>query len=46
MPAVSTPAAITVSALMVPGGMTHDEAIELPRTDASTVDAIARGTAS
>jgi CNT family concentrative nucleoside transporter len=41
---VSTPAALTVSALMVPGEMTHEEAIELPRTDANTMDAIARGT--
>jgi CNT family concentrative nucleoside transporter len=41
---VATPAAITVSALMVPGEMTRDESVELPRTDATAVDAIARGT--
>jgi len=41
---VSTPAAITVSALMVPGEMTRDEAVHLPRTDASAMDAISRGT--
>ena len=41
---VSTPAAITVSALMVPGAMTGDESVELPRVDATAVDAIARGT--
>jgi concentrative nucleoside transporter, CNT family len=41
---VSTPAAITVSALMVPGDMTHDETVELPRTDAGAMEAITRGT--
>ncbi|HXZ48176.1 MAG TPA: nucleoside transporter C-terminal domain-containing protein [Usitatibacter sp.] len=41
---VATPAAITVSALMVPGGMTHDEAAGIGRQDASAMDAIARGT--
>jgi CNT family concentrative nucleoside transporter len=41
---VSTPAALTVSALMVPGPMTRDAAIDLPRTDASAMEAIARGT--
>ena len=41
---VSTPAAITVSVLMVPGPMTHEESVELPRTDASAMGAIARGT--
>jgi concentrative nucleoside transporter, CNT family len=41
---VSTPAAITVSALMVPSGMTQGEAVELPRQDATAVDAITRGT--
>jgi concentrative nucleoside transporter, CNT family len=41
---VSTPAALTVSALMVPGPMTHDEAVEIPRQDASAMEAIARGT--
>jgi len=41
---VSTPAAITVSALMVPGDMTRDEAVELPRTDGGAMEAITRGT--
>lgn len=41
---VATPAAITVSALMVPGAVTHDEAVDLPRTEGSAMDAITRGT--
>ena len=41
---VSTPAAIVVSALMVPGPMSREEAVELPRIDASAMAAIARGT--
>ena len=41
---VSTPAAITVSALMVPGEMTHEEAAELPRSEGGAMDAITRGT--
>ena len=41
---VSTPAALTVSALMVPGGMTHEEAVRLPRVDDSAMAAVARGT--
>lgn len=41
---VSTPAALTVAALMVPGEATHDGEIELPRTDASAMDAVTRGT--
>lgn len=41
---VSTPAAITVSALMVPGDMTRDEAVELPRMEGSAMDAVTRGT--
>jgi len=41
---VSTPAAIVVSALMVPGPMTQEGAIELPRVDASAMAALARGT--
>jgi len=41
---VSTPAAITVSVLMVPGAMTHEESVELPRTDESAMGAVARGT--
>ncbi|HSW83215.1 MAG TPA: nucleoside transporter C-terminal domain-containing protein, partial [Usitatibacter sp.] len=41
---VSTPAAIVVAALMVPGPMTHGEAVEIGRQDASAMDAITRGT--
>src|SRR5258706_2155852 len=41
---VATPAAIVVSALMVPGPMTVDEARELPQQDASAMDAVTRGT--
>ncbi len=41
---VSTPAAITVSALMVPGPMTRDEGVGIGRQDASSMDAITRGT--
>jgi CNT family concentrative nucleoside transporter len=41
---VSTPAALVVSALMVPGPMTREENIEIGRQDASAMDAIARGT--
>jgi concentrative nucleoside transporter, CNT family len=41
---VATPAAITVSALMVPGPMTHGEAASIERQDASAMDAITRGT--
>jgi CNT family concentrative nucleoside transporter len=41
---VSTPAALTVSALMVPGGMTREEAVRLPRMDESAMAAVARGT--
>jgi len=41
---VSTPAALTVSALMVPGGMTREESVELPRVDESSMAAVARGT--
>jgi CNT family concentrative nucleoside transporter len=42
---VATPAALAVSALMVPGGMSDEAAIEIPRQDASAMDAITRGTA-
>jgi CNT family concentrative nucleoside transporter len=42
---VSTPAAITVAALMVPGEMTREDAVTIPRQDASAMDAITRGTA-
>jgi CNT family concentrative nucleoside transporter len=41
---VATPAAIVVSALMVPGEMSHEEAVAIPRQDASAMDAITRGT--
>ncbi|HEX3060450.1 MAG TPA: Na+ dependent nucleoside transporter N-terminal domain-containing protein, partial [Usitatibacter sp.] len=41
---VATPAAIVVAALMVPGPMTHGEAVEIARQDASAMDAITRGT--
>jgi CNT family concentrative nucleoside transporter len=42
---VATPAAIVVSALMVPGEMSREDAIEIPRQDASAMDAVTRGTA-
>jgi len=42
---VATPAAITVSALMVPGEMTRGKAVEIERQDSSAMDAITRGTA-
>ncbi len=41
---VATPLALVVAALMVPGPMTDDRAIELPREDASSIAAITRGT--
>ena len=41
---VATPAAITVSALMVPGEMSHGERADIGRQDASAMDAITRGT--
>jgi len=41
---VATPAAIVVSALMVPGPMTVDEAREIGQLDASAMDALTRGT--
>ncbi len=41
---VATPAAIVVSALMVPGEMSREDAAEIPRQDASAMDAVARGT--
>ncbi len=41
---VSAPAAITVAALMVPGPMTEERAVEIPRQDASAMDAVTRGT--
>jgi CNT family concentrative nucleoside transporter len=42
---VATPASIVIAALMVPGGMTQEGAIDIPRQDASAMDAITRGTA-
>ena len=41
---VSTPAALTVSALMVPGGMTREEPVDLPRVDDGAMAAVTRGT--
>jgi CNT family concentrative nucleoside transporter len=41
---VATPAAITVSALMVPGAMTQGAAAAIERQDASAMDAVTRGT--
>lgn len=41
---VSTPAALVVAAVMVPGEMTADASVEIPRTDASAMDAVTRGT--
>ncbi len=41
---VATPAALVVSALMVPGPMTHEESVDIGRQDASAMDAITRGT--
>ncbi|MFL5521598.1 MAG: NupC/NupG family nucleoside CNT transporter [Gemmatimonadales bacterium] len=41
---VATPAAITVAALMVPGPMTSGAVTEIPRQDASAMDAVTRGT--
>jgi concentrative nucleoside transporter, CNT family len=41
---VATPAAITVSALMVPGEMTRGAAAAIERQDASAMDAVTRGT--
>jgi concentrative nucleoside transporter, CNT family len=41
---VATPAAIVVAALMVPGEMSREAAIEIPRQDASAMDAVTRGT--
>jgi CNT family concentrative nucleoside transporter len=41
---VATPAAITVSALMVPGPMSGEAGASIPRQDAGAMDAITRGT--
>jgi CNT family concentrative nucleoside transporter len=41
---VATPAAIVVSAVMVPGAMSDEAAIEIPRQDATAMDAVTRGT--
>ncbi len=41
---VATPAAIVVAALMVPGAMSDEAAIEIPRQDATSMDAVTRGT--
>jgi CNT family concentrative nucleoside transporter len=42
---VATPAGIVVAALMVPGDMSDESAVEIPRQDASAMDAVTRGTA-
>lgn len=41
---VATPAAITVAALLIPGAMTPGSHIEIPRQDASAMEAVTRGT--
>jgi CNT family concentrative nucleoside transporter len=41
---VATPAALVVSALMVPGPMTREAAVEIGRQDSSAMDAVTRGT--
>ena len=41
---VATPAAIVVSALMVPGEMSREDAVDIVRQDASAMDAVTRGT--
>jgi concentrative nucleoside transporter, CNT family len=41
---VATPASIVVAALMVPGEMSREDAVEIPRQDASAMDAVTRGT--
>lgn len=41
---VATPAAIVVSALMVPGEMSREDAVDIGRQDASAMDAVTRGT--
>lgn len=41
---VATPAAITVAALMVPGAITGGGGVDIPRQDASAMEAVTRGT--
>ncbi len=41
---VSTPAALVVAALMVPGEMSKEAGGDIPRQDASAMDAVTRGT--
>jgi CNT family concentrative nucleoside transporter len=41
---VATPASIVIAALMVPGEMSREGAVEIPRQDASAMDAVTRGT--
>ena len=41
---VATPAAITVAALMVPGGGAGEAGIDIPRQDANAMEAVTRGT--
>ncbi|HRE14490.1 MAG TPA: nucleoside transporter C-terminal domain-containing protein, partial [Usitatibacteraceae bacterium] len=42
---VATPAGLAVAALMVPGPLTQETAVDIPREDASAMDAVTRGTA-
>ena len=41
---LSAPAAIVAAAVMVPGEMTQDRAVDIPRADSSAMDAVTRGT--
>jgi len=41
---VATPAALAVAALMVPGEMSKEGGADIPRPDASAMDAVTRGT--
>ncbi|MBK8322911.1 MAG: nucleoside:proton symporter [Betaproteobacteria bacterium] len=41
---VATPAALVVAALMVPGEMSREASVDIPRQDASAMDAVTRGT--
>jgi CNT family concentrative nucleoside transporter len=41
---VATPAALAVAALMVPGEMSKEAGADIPRQDASAMDAVTRGT--
>lgn len=41
---VATPAALVVAALMVPGEMSREAGVDIPRQDAGAMDAVTRGT--